>query len=175
MSREGSRRGRGAKLLWRLLKLPPRLFYAIGLGPFYGRFVLLLTTTGRRSGLPRVTPLQYEEIDGEMYVGSARGEQADWFRNIQANPEVQVQAGSRRFRASAELVTEPVRIADFLELRLKRHPRMIGALTRTAGLPSRPDRRQLEAYAANRAMAILRPVEEGEANRSGEFGTGERS
>ena len=32
------------------------------------RSVLLLTTTGRRSGLPRVTPLQFEEQDGLYYV-----------------------------------------------------------------------------------------------------------
>ena len=46
------------------------------------RMVLLLTTIGRKSGLPRITPLQYEEIDGAYYVASARGAQADWFRNI---------------------------------------------------------------------------------------------
>ena len=39
--------------------------------------VLLLTTTGRRSGLPRTTPLQYEEADHAVYVASARGAQAD--------------------------------------------------------------------------------------------------
>jgi len=42
--------------------------YRAGLGPVIGRVVLLLTTTGRRSGLPRVTPLQYEQIDGAIYV-----------------------------------------------------------------------------------------------------------
>ena len=36
--------------------------YKRGIGPT--RMVLLLTTTGRKSGLPRVTPLQYEDIDG---------------------------------------------------------------------------------------------------------------
>ena len=34
-----------------------RLLYAIGLGPLIGRIILLLTTTGRRSGMKRVTPL----------------------------------------------------------------------------------------------------------------------
>jgi len=139
----------------------------MGLGRLYGRFVLLLITTGRRSGLPRVTPLQYEEIDGKFYVASARGDRADWFRNIQANPKVQVKVSSRRLQAYAETVTEPARIADFLEIRLKRHPRMIATLMRSAGLPSRPDREQLEAYAANRAMAILRPIENIEEVSSG--------
>ncbi|HUF00729.1 MAG TPA: nitroreductase/quinone reductase family protein, partial [Anaerolineales bacterium] len=50
-----------------------RLLYAIGLGPLVGRIILLLTTTGRRSGAKRVTPLQYELIGNDYYVGSARG------------------------------------------------------------------------------------------------------
>ena len=67
-----------------------RMLYAIGLGPVIGKIILLLTTTGRKSGLKRVTPLQYEEIDGKYYLGSARGMQADWVRNIQANPQVEI-------------------------------------------------------------------------------------
>jgi hypothetical protein len=53
--------------------------YRRGLGPT--RLVLLLTTSGRISGQPRVTPLQFEEIDGAYYVASARGTEADWFKN----------------------------------------------------------------------------------------------
>ena len=49
--------------------------------------VLLLATTGRRPGQPRVTPLQYEEVDGVIYVASARGQRADWFQNALARPE----------------------------------------------------------------------------------------
>ena len=79
------------RFVWRLLKLPSRILYGLGLGRFQGRFVLLLTTTGRKSGKPRVTPLQYDQLDGDFYVGAARGVNADWFRNIQADPEVQVQ------------------------------------------------------------------------------------
>ena len=52
------------RLVWRVLRLPPRLWYALGLGPIMGRLVLLLTTTGRKTGRQHVTPLQYEEIDG---------------------------------------------------------------------------------------------------------------
>lgn len=70
-----------------------RVLYAIGLGPLVGRIVLLLTTMGRKSGLPRVTSLQYEEINGDYYLGSARGLKADWLRNIQSNPKVEIRVG----------------------------------------------------------------------------------
>jgi deazaflavin-dependent oxidoreductase (nitroreductase family) len=145
------------KLLWRLMKIPPMLFYAIGLGPVIGRMVLLLTTVGRKSGLPRVTPLQYEEIEGVIYVGSARGHKADWFSNILVNARVGVHVGSRQFNGQADTITEPVQIADFFELRLSRHPKMMGVLLRLEGLPKNPSRAQLEELAANRAMVVIRP------------------
>jgi hypothetical protein len=46
--------------------------YARGLGRLIGHMILLLTTIGRKSGFPRVIPLQYEEIDGAWYVASAK-------------------------------------------------------------------------------------------------------
>ncbi len=149
------------RFVWRLLRIPPRLLYRLGLGPVIGRQVLLLTTTGRKSGLRRVTPLQYGERDGLIYIGAVRGEKADWFRNIQANPEVEVQVRHRRFRGLAEPVTDSGRIADFLEFRLQSNPRMIGALLRAAGLPASPTREDLERYVAGRAMAVIRPREVG--------------
>ena len=57
--------------------------YKHGYGPT--RVVMLLTTIGRKSGLPRVTPLQYEEVEGDYYIASARGADADWFKNIIVN------------------------------------------------------------------------------------------
>ena len=121
--------------------------------------VALLTTTGRKSGQPRVTPLQFEEIDGLFYVGSARGSQADWVLNIVADPNVTVQLQDRSFQATAEAVTDPVRIADFLELRLERRPRMIGRLMRLEGLPANHTRADLEAFAADKAMVVISPCQ----------------
>lgn len=138
-----------------------RFLYAAGLGPIVGKIILLLTTTGRKSGQERVTPLQYEEIDGKFYLGSARGTKSDWYRNIEADSQVEVRVKKRRFRGTAETVTDPVRIADFLEIRLQRHPRMVGLLMeKTHGLPRRPSREQLETLAASEAMIVVTPVEE---------------
>ena len=140
-----------------------RFLYAIGLGPVVGKIILLLTTTGRRSGQKRITPLQYEEIDGKYCLGSARGTKADWYRNLTADPRVEVRVKSKKFCGLAELVTDPVRIANFLEIRLQRHPRMIGLLMEKAhNLPRRPSRQQLEQLAASEAMVIITPNRESE-------------
>lgn len=135
-----------------------RFLYTIGLGPVIGRIVLLLTTTGRKSGQPRTTPLQYEQIDGAYYLGAARGLKADWVRNLQANPNVELRVGAKRVSGLAEVVTDPQRMADFLEVRLQRHPLMIGLIMQKAhGLPRHPNREQLEKLAENEAVVIVRP------------------
>jgi hypothetical protein len=79
-----------SKRLFRLLKLPPRVLYAIGLGNIYGRLVLLLTTRGRRTGRLQITPLQHEQVDETLVIASTRGSAADWFRNALADPHVEV-------------------------------------------------------------------------------------
>ncbi|HEY69075.1 MAG TPA: nitroreductase family deazaflavin-dependent oxidoreductase [Anaerolineae bacterium] len=149
------------RFVWRLFHfLPPRLAYAIGLGSVVGRTILLLTTVGRKSGLPRVTPLLYDEIDGLIYVGSARGVKADWFLNLRANPNVEVTLGSRRIKACADPVTDPRQVADFLEKRLEQRPILAATMMRAEGLGSKPTREQFESYARKRTLVILRPVDD---------------
>ena len=96
-----------------------KMLYALGLGPLVGRLILLLTTTGRKSGLPRVTALQYEEVEGAIYLGSSKGPRADWFQNLMADPHVSVRVKSRQFSGMAQPVTDPALIAeaiiDFLQ------------------------------------------------------------
>ncbi len=142
--------------IWKFLKLPPQFLYSIGLGPIYGRFVLLLTTTGRKSGKRRVTPLQYEEINGDIYIASARGTKADWYRNIVINPNVSVRVKSREIEGRGEAITDVRCIADYLEVRLKNHPRMMKAMLNREGLSKNPTRAELEKYAENRAMVVIR-------------------
>jgi deazaflavin-dependent oxidoreductase (nitroreductase family) len=144
------------RFLLRLMHLPPRLAYALGLGPLIGKFILLLTTTGRKSGRRRVTPLQYEEIDGSFYLGAALGQKADWVRNIQADPQVEIRVKSLRFSGRAEIITNAAQIADYLELRLQRHPKMVGAILRSEGLQMRPKPCDLEHYAASLTLVIIR-------------------
>ncbi len=135
-----------------------RVLYAIGLGPLIGRIILLLTTTGRRSGLKRVTPLQYEKIGEDYYVGAARGLKADWVCNIQSDPCVEVRVGSKYFQGAAEVVMDSSKFADFLEVRLERHPRLMGLLMEKAhGLPRRPSRAQLEELGKSEVFVILHP------------------
>ena len=133
--------------------------YKRGIGPT--RVVLLLTTTGRKSGNPHTTPLQFEQIGEDFYIASALGVKSDWFCNILTNPHVTVRVKEREFSALAETVTDPECIADFLELRLKRHPLMIRLIMHLADrLPLRFDRADLVKLGGEKAMVILHPEKE---------------
>jgi len=135
--------------------------YDSGKGWIIGRIILLLTHTGRKSGNRYVTPLQYEKINGAYCVGAGRGPKADWFRNIQADPHVHVQVGREEFDCTAEPVTDPERVADFLEYRLRHHPLMLGLMMKFAHkLPMRPSRSQLLELSRSTPLVILHPPKE---------------
>jgi deazaflavin-dependent oxidoreductase (nitroreductase family) len=73
-------------------------------GPFAGGNMLLLTTTGAKSGQPRTNPLAYS-TDGDkiVIIASKAGAPSnpDWFYNLVANPIVTVERGTEQFQARA--------------------------------------------------------------------------
>jgi len=148
------------RFVTRLFNLGPRLAYAIGLGPIVGRAVLLLTTRGRKSGLPRVTPLVYEQQGDTIIVASARGPSADWLRNIQSDPRVRARAAGREFLGTAEVVLDPDRIADCLQRQYDRHPSAFAMILRAEGVPIPPGRADLIRLAPRRPMVIIHPVDD---------------
>jgi deazaflavin-dependent oxidoreductase (nitroreductase family) len=74
-----------------------------------GTSVLILTTTGRRTGRKHATPLIYQEHDGSYLVVASKGGSVtppDWYLNLQADPEVEVQVWGERFAARARTATD---------------------------------------------------------------------
>ena len=71
-------------------------------GPFEGNPMVLLTTTGARSGLPRTSPVTYT-TDGDRWVliasKAGSGHQPPCCHNLLANPDVIVAVGNERFPA----------------------------------------------------------------------------
>ncbi len=73
-----------------------------------GAHVLLLTTTGRKSGEPHTTPLIYGRGGDAYLVVASKGGAPNppgWFLNLEANPEVEVQVKGDRFKARARTAT----------------------------------------------------------------------
>src|SRR5262245_56202783 len=71
---------------------------------------LYLTTTSRRTGLPREIEIWFTERSGRFYLIAEHRERAKWVGNIRADARVQVRVGDRRFAGTARVVedeTEP--------------------------------------------------------------------
>jgi deazaflavin-dependent oxidoreductase (nitroreductase family) len=67
------------------------------------RAFALLETTGRRSGLPRHTPIGNGLVGDTFWLVAAHGDQADYVRNARANPRVRVKIG-RRWRSGTAIL-----------------------------------------------------------------------
>lgn len=77
-------------------------------GQFEGAPVLLLHTTGVKSGLERVNPMMYLEESDHVFVFASKAgadSDPDWYRNLVANPDVDVELGPETFAARALPVT----------------------------------------------------------------------
>ena len=73
-------------------------------GPFEGMNLLLLTSTGAKSGQPRLAPLAYLTIDGKMIIiGSKAGADTnpDWVHNLRANPQARIEVGTDAYDVTA--------------------------------------------------------------------------
>jgi deazaflavin-dependent oxidoreductase (nitroreductase family) len=113
---------REEKIGTRLIGLMSRLntwIYRISGGRFAGRFpggapVLLLTTIGRKSAQPKTAPLLYLQ-DGDTYViVASKGGMSQhplWFKNLEANPRVEIEVGSRKMHATARRATSAEKAA----------------------------------------------------------------
>jgi len=104
------------KLIFRLIPKIHVFLYRLTRGrlgsAMRGFHVLLLSTTGRKSGKQRTTPLGYFEHDGG-YVITASNAGLDrhpaWFFNLKSNPRVEIQVKDRKMQATAEQAKDELR------------------------------------------------------------------
>jgi deazaflavin-dependent oxidoreductase (nitroreductase family) len=125
-------------------------FHRAGLAAWLGNpltgWQLLLTTTGRKSGLRRPTPLGYMVADGAVWVLAGYGSATLWYRNLLADPAVEVLLPARPpFAGIATEIVDP-------SVRARVIPRLVRSMalpgTMIGCLPwSAPDERILELTA----------------------------
>jgi deazaflavin-dependent oxidoreductase (nitroreductase family) len=90
----------------KFLAKAPLGLWRLGLGPIIGKWLLVLTTTGRKSGLPRHTMVEYHVVNGKKYAPSGFGARSQYYQNILADPRVTIQTAGGTERAKAVRVTD---------------------------------------------------------------------
>ncbi len=145
--------------LLRLLLRAPVLLYRLRLGWLLGERVLLLTHTGRRSGLRRDTPLEvvrHDPATGAYYVVAAWGRESDWLRNVLQTPRVRVTVGRRRFDATASPLP-PGEAERELRDYARRHPTAMRVIAERVGCRLNGVGEDYRALAEKVAVVALRP------------------
>jgi deazaflavin-dependent oxidoreductase (nitroreductase family) len=110
--------------LWRLIFRFPIWLYRLHLGWLFGERALLLEHIGRKSGVVRkaVVEVVDHDVQGDSYIiASAWGNQSDWYKNIRAQPSVNVEVGTKRFAAFAKILSAD-EAAQHLNIYATKHP-----------------------------------------------------
>jgi deazaflavin-dependent oxidoreductase (nitroreductase family) len=136
----------------------PLLLDRLGLWFLIPKGILILATTGRRSGKPRRTPMEYGKIqpDGTYVVMSGWAGRTDWYRNAIANPEVMVKIGRKTFEAVAEPLSQE-EVAELIKDILEFNPASLSFFMRWSG-PIEPGAEGLKKAAAFFPSLRLKPL-----------------
>ena len=76
-------------------------------GPMKGQPLMLLTTTGAKSGLPRTSIVTYSRDGDRFVIAASKGgapSNPGWYHNLMANPQVTIETGGETFAATATVV-----------------------------------------------------------------------
>ncbi len=87
------------------------LHWRLGLGPYANRRelsgqIMVLVQVGRKTGRIRRTPVNYAIVDGDVYCTAGFGQLADWYRNLLANPQVEIWLPHGWWAGTAEDVSD---------------------------------------------------------------------
>lgn len=120
-------------LFKRLLHAPVWVFRA-RLGFVFGKRIVMLEHTGRRSGKLRQTPLEVVRRDGDSYVlCSGTGPKADWYRNLKSSPAVALWVGSQRYEVTQRFLDDAEAATVFKQYE-DAHPKAASRLTELMGV-----------------------------------------
>lgn len=140
-------------------RLPIWLYHA-RLGWMMGQRFLLLTHTGRKSGLPRQSVLEivrYDKNTGACVVASGWGEKSDWFQNITANPKINYQVQNRHMKGIAERLSPEEGAKELFEY-ARRYPLAFRELARFMGYKLDGSNEDIQAMGRILPMFIFKPV-----------------
>jgi len=119
---------------------------------------MLLTTIGRKTGKPHrvvVDIVKHDENNDVYFVNAAWGLKSDWFRNLRANPNVQVQVGRRKFNAKATVLPSK-EAGDILIEFISRHPNYVPLMMRVIDIETTFNEEEIRSLASEMPIVAIR-------------------
>ena len=120
-----------SRLLWRA----PIWFYRFNLGWLLTGRMMLINHIGRKSGKPRqnvVEVARYDKATHTRYVCSGFGKNSQWYRNLEAHPDITIQTAGKKLAVHAKLLS-PDESADEMQRYVEHNPKLIKGLLNVVG------------------------------------------
>jgi deazaflavin-dependent oxidoreductase (nitroreductase family) len=137
----------------------PLVLYRLGLGSLVSLLPFaIVTTRGRKSGLPRPSVLEYRRHGTKHYVVSVWGQRTQWFQNLTVHPLVTVQKGREHFGAHASVVEDSGEALRVLYLFRKKAPIIYDALLARLSDKNTVNARTLPDISSQFVIVRLEPV-----------------
>ena len=99
------------RIFWFVNKFFMVPLFRLGFGPFFVNpltgYIMVLKVIGRKTGKVRYAPVNYAIYKGDIYCVSGGRQNSDWFRNLQATPEVEIILPSGPVFAHVDEISEP--------------------------------------------------------------------
>ena len=103
----------------------PIFAWRLGLGPILGKYILIFTHIGRKTGVSRRTAVEFHTINGMKYIPCAFGVKSQWYRNLLANPRVTIQSADGTEQMIAVRVKDNEELISVIDTIMERNPTMM--------------------------------------------------
>ena len=122
----------------------PITAWRLGLGPILGRYIMIISHIGRKTGISRRTAVEFHTMNGIKYVPCAFGVKAQWYRNIMANPKVTIQTNDGTEQMVAIRINQNDELISVIEMILDRNPSLMNWYLDSIGI--NPSRKEIIAH-----------------------------
>ena len=122
----------------------PIIAWRLGLGPILGRYIMIITHIGRKTGISRRTAVEFHIMNGIKYIPCAFGVKSQWYRNIMANPRVTIQTSEGTEQMTAVRISQNEELISVIEMILDRNPSLMNWYLDSIGI--KPTRKEIIAH-----------------------------
>lgn len=136
----------------------PILTWRLGLGPIAGRLFMIITHTGRKTGNPHQTMVEYHTMNGIKYVVCAFGVKTQWYRNIMADPRVTIQTSDGTEHMVAVRVTQDDELISVFNLMMRKDPPIMNWYIQSLGV--KPEQESILSHKQDLVFLRFDPTSE---------------